>query len=913
MQKMTSDVQIAYDVLNDLFDIIGAVEPLQKLHHRQASDVVADKNAIGNLQMPCDGVWDTFESSSSYYHERLEVMESLEELLCRVQDDYDLSQSNDNTSGNDVEHLTNSSTTEGSISCSTSVPTDPVINNCPVLQTSRNLARNYATYYEDIEGVLEDILISVCDSSISMHDDMQAYIIHRKDCAEENEHKAISEMQLVRQHEHNDLQNAPKGLHLGPMIAPSLLQATDETGIRDLLCELLDLACKLRPRVRRRASIDHWSFEQDLFGDLAAPMSIRMDHYRSVSVVLPYESTGVESMRWAAPPASQMKTCRTFLTSLMHEKRQETNQTNSSVCQSIRNPVNSIFASNTFRPHDDTVSEGRSERDSPSKHNPAPTIDPRSDTSFSGVMSSSATPGMNRLLARRRKVSNEVNKLRSPYQRPSAQPVPRESADLVDMCPQVPAYDSESNSAFNAEREATRTLRKPFKKHILLPQEKVGTAHMEANLTINHENEEAKENQVPERYIRTSAMARQSFQPLTISSPPVNTQRMLVAEEQESSSSTGEEDGHVNSSTNLSTTRRLRKICVLPLKRPLYETQSSSATVTRDESPIMTSTSSEEDRPSECISSISRKRIRTALRIHQASPHMLDEGDWAARDFWNDTSTETNHELQKTPIESKTQRQPRQPARTSVKLNYLPTAVHMVLGVHREDLDDPNIKTHPTFGWETAAGTKLQIAHDPALAAEWTNGVVHSDVAIAANGREGAEKPEPLARASRRAIGGRSIVAGRDSRTRALLDEQLSLQKQFHAMREEVKVAESALRCESRADGPRLLGLIDKWRGIAQEACDQVFASVSRRVEQVGGVQEWLRMQRPQPAWFGREEGDETGARKDEDRDEYALTPEEEVAMGCGGEEYFTMDLMLQTMGIPHELVKWNGSLCRWQ
>lgn len=72
-----------------------------------------------------------------------------------------------------------------------------------------------------------------------------------------------------------------------------------------------------------------------------------------------------------------------------------------------------------------------------------------------------------------------------------------------------------------------------------------------------------------------------------------------------------------------------------------------------------------------------------------------------------------------------------------------------------------------------------------------------------------------------------------------LQQEYAALSLQLRKLRQDLDVVEQAHRIHSTNQEEKLNALILKWRNIAQDAADQVFASVRDRVKDMGGLQAW--------------------------------------------------------------------------
>ena len=89
-----------------------------------------------------------------------------------------------------------------------------------------------------------------------------------------------------------------------------------------------------------------------------------------------------------------------------------------------------------------------------------------------------------------------------------------------------------------------------------------------------------------------------------------------------------------------------------------------------------------------------------------------------------------------------------------------------------------------------------------------------------------------------------SITA--DPEISELQKKQRSLQSRLLALRSELDTASQALKIESSNKDAELEALIVKWRGVSQDAADEVFQGARERVARMGGVAGWKKAQNEQ-------------------------------------------------------------------
>ena len=175
-----------------------------------------------------------------------------------------------------------------------------------------------------------------------------------------------------------------------------------------------------------------------------------------------------------------------------------------------------------------------------------------------------------------------------------------------------------------------------------------------------------------------------------------------------------------------------------------------------------------------------------------------------------------------------------------------------------------------------------------------------------------------------------------------------ALQSRLHALRSELDTASQAQKIETSGKDSELETLIVKWRGVTQDAADEVFEGAKERVVRMGGVAGWKKRQEEQKHKFrdpyeddfgagagvGAADEREVEARKAELMDQYDVNvaadeqhedgnsvDEEEVCIihcPCSipvadlGEQEFTMDMMLKTLNVDLNLIGFDRSNQKW-
>lgn len=113
-----------------------------------------------------------------------------------------------------------------------------------------------------------------------------------------------------------------------------------------------------------------------------------------------------------------------------------------------------------------------------------------------------------------------------------------------------------------------------------------------------------------------------------------------------------------------------------------------------------------------------------------------------------------------------------------------------------------------------------------------------------------------------------------------LQKQQRALQSRLVALHSDLDTAQQALRIESSNRHTELKTLIAKWRGISQDAAEEVFAGAQERVTRMGGMAAWKEQKKSRDArweeeemesWFGNPEAEGN----DDDENELVVQKEE--------------------------------------
>ena len=87
-----------------------------------------------------------------------------------------------------------------------------------------------------------------------------------------------------------------------------------------------------------------------------------------------------------------------------------------------------------------------------------------------------------------------------------------------------------------------------------------------------------------------------------------------------------------------------------------------------------------------------------------------------------------------------------------------------------------------------------------------------------------------------------------------LQKQQRALQSRLASLQSDLDTAQQALRIESSNRHTELKALIAKWRGVSQDAAEEVFAGAQERVTRMGGMAAWKEQKKSRDARWEEEE-----------------------------------------------------------
>ncbi|KAI9785966.1 MAG: hypothetical protein M1839_008232 [Geoglossum umbratile] len=158
-----------------------------------------------------------------------------------------------------------------------------------------------------------------------------------------------------------------------------------------------------------------------------------------------------------------------------------------------------------------------------------------------------------------------------------------------------------------------------------------------------------------------------------------------------------------------------------------------------------------------------------------------------------------------------------------------------------------------------------------------------------------------------------------------LLKEERGLERELRELRMELDTVEQARKIEMKEEDEELAGLIEKWKGAARAAAEEVFRKVSDRVNRMGGPAAWKEMQKKKNEWSGEGFGIGEARTKDSDGDgddderrdrcrEYDAEIEElkDVGEEASDEDGFTMGMMLRSLNIELDIIGYDKQAQRW-
>ncbi|EXJ61993.1 hypothetical protein A1O7_02425 [Cladophialophora yegresii CBS 114405] len=152
------------------------------------------------------------------------------------------------------------------------------------------------------------------------------------------------------------------------------------------------------------------------------------------------------------------------------------------------------------------------------------------------------------------------------------------------------------------------------------------------------------------------------------------------------------------------------------------------------------------------------------------------------------------------------------------------------------------------------------------------------------------------------------------------------LQKQCTALsirlsqlRQSLEKADQALHIEESGQGTELKKLIVKWRAVAQEAADELFADARERIEGMGGVDAWRRQADQDSRHWNFDEKELLPQKhkqlaSDSASTEDCLAIDENRLSEPEGDDdnSFTMDTMLHQMNIDLQAIGFDKHLEKW-
>ncbi|EXJ87527.1 hypothetical protein A1O3_04487 [Capronia epimyces CBS 606.96] len=141
-------------------------------------------------------------------------------------------------------------------------------------------------------------------------------------------------------------------------------------------------------------------------------------------------------------------------------------------------------------------------------------------------------------------------------------------------------------------------------------------------------------------------------------------------------------------------------------------------------------------------------------------------------------------------------------------------------------------------------------------------------------------------------------------------------------LRQSLDTAQQALEIEESNQDAELRTLIGKWRTVAQEAAEELFADAKERVQGMGGVVAWRRRMK-EDARLWTDNQDERNLCHGDDNEQlehsHRRLPGENMPsrLECSqdseeDEESFTMDMMLRQMNIDLRLIGYDRQFERW-
>ncbi|EXJ70688.1 uncharacterized protein A1O5_05678 [Cladophialophora psammophila CBS 110553] len=186
-------------------------------------------------------------------------------------------------------------------------------------------------------------------------------------------------------------------------------------------------------------------------------------------------------------------------------------------------------------------------------------------------------------------------------------------------------------------------------------------------------------------------------------------------------------------------------------------------------------------------------------------------------------------------------------------------------------------------------------------------------------------KPDIVRLSLPRASGLRSSsrLTAVDPESRDLQKQHTALSFRLNQLRQSLEIAEEALQIEASKQDDELRALIARWRTVAQDAAEELFADAKERIDRMGGVAHWRRqLEEDSRLWKGEREKealirryagnlkDDQNQRETEEPDQAELMNYQEDAEP--EEKYFTMEMMLNQMNINLQSVGFDKHQERW-
>ncbi|OAL26637.1 hypothetical protein AYO20_09978 [Fonsecaea nubica] len=168
-----------------------------------------------------------------------------------------------------------------------------------------------------------------------------------------------------------------------------------------------------------------------------------------------------------------------------------------------------------------------------------------------------------------------------------------------------------------------------------------------------------------------------------------------------------------------------------------------------------------------------------------------------------------------------------------------------------------------------------------------------------------------------------SLLSPDESALRDLQKQYTTLSNRLTHLRQSLQTAEHALQIEGSKQNAEVQSLVSRWRTIAQDAADELFADAKQRVDMMGGVVQWRRqLEEDSRLWNNAESEafapksageveDDHGKRETEEAD-HANTMDAESNIECSETCFFTMEMMLNQMNVDLQLIGFDKNQECW-